>query len=363
MPEDASTPETSRPKRRVRYRGTHPRRFEEKYKELNPAKYPEAVQKVLASGKTPAGMHRPIMVKEVLECLEPKSGEIGIDCTLGYGGHASELLRLIIPGGKLIGLDADPLEISKTEQRLREDGFDEGAFQARHANFAALPKVLSEFSLTGVDFILADLGVSSMQIDTPDRGFSFKTEGPLDLRMNPRKGRPASTLLEKISEEELTRALREHADEEHAPLIASGIIGARERQRIQTTGDLRRAIEGALATLPRPLREKEGDKPIRRVFQALRILVNDEFGALENLLRILPSCLNPGGRVAILTFHSGEDRRVKKRFQELERGAIFERVGGPIPPSSMETRENPRSSSGKLRFARKIESTATRAIR
>src|SRR5688572_9281713 len=194
-PEPSQPVESKVRKRRVRYSGTHPRRFEEKYKELDPAKYPETVSKVMASGKTPAGMHRPIMVEEVLRVLAPKDGEVFVDCTLGYGGHAMELVRALRPGGKLIALDADPIECAKTEGRLRGEGFGEEELIVRHTNFAALPQTLAGLGIEAVDGLLADLGVSSMQLDNPARGFTFKQDGPLDLRLNPNKGRPASELL------------------------------------------------------------------------------------------------------------------------------------------------------------------------
>jgi len=344
-------PQTTKPKRRVRYSGTHPRKFSDKYKELNPEKYPETVAKVIASGKTPAGMHRPIMVTEIVEGLAPKPGETGIDCTLGYGGHALELLKSIQPGGKLIALDADPLESSKTEQRFRALGFDEQQMIVRNSNFAALPRVLGELSVASVDFILADLGVSSMQLDTPERGFSFKLDGPLDLRLNPTKGRPASLLLQTLSEEKLVEVLRENSDEDHAHEIAQAIISAQHERPIETTLSLRRTIEQGLRASRKRLSPDEKEKSVRRSFQALRILVNDEFGALDQFLRILPESLSDGGRVAILTFHSGEDRRVKKRFQELERSGVFERVSGPLLASPQERGQNPRSASAKLRWA------------
>ena len=192
--------------RRPRYPGRNPRRFDEKYKELNPERYAAEVQKVLASGKTPAGTHRPIMVEEVLRCLQPAPGEVAVDCTLGGGGHAQAILERVQPGGRLIGLDVDPFELPRTEARLRAAGFGPDAFVARHGNFAGLPQVLAAEGLVGVDLIIADLGVSSMQIDNPSRGFSYKEPGPLDMRMNPSHGEPASQLVARLSEEKLARA-------------------------------------------------------------------------------------------------------------------------------------------------------------
>src|SRR2546426_5053550 len=207
-------------RRRPRYSGKYPRRFEEKYKERDPARYAETVAKVLASGKTPAGTHRPIMVAGILEVLNPQPGEVAVDCTLGYGGHAREILRRVLPGGRLIGLDVDPIELPKTEARLRTEGF-----VAHRSNFAGLPKVLATEQLTGADVVLADLGVSSMQLDDPSRGFSVKFDGPLDMRMNPQRGQPASALLEKIRPEVLAMLLDKNADEPNARTLATALAG------------------------------------------------------------------------------------------------------------------------------------------
>jgi 16S rRNA (cytosine1402-N4)-methyltransferase len=329
-------------RRRVRYAGKHPRRFEDKYKEHAPEKYPGTVARVLASGKTPAGMHVPIMVREVLDVLAPRPGEVFVDCTLGYGGHAREILPLLRPGGRLIGLDVDPLEQPRTEERLRALGFGPEEFQVRRSNFAGLPKILAAEGLAGVDGILADLGVSSMQIDTPSRGFSVKAAGPLDLRMNPHKGRPASALLAEMEPEALSAILKDNSDEPRAEALARQLAG-REFAR---TVDLAAAIHTALPRLP----GDERDKTVRRVFQALRIAVNEEFTALDTLLKHLPRRLNPGGRVAILTFHSGEDRRVKKALRE---GPYAEIAADVTRAGAEECRANPRATSAKLRWARR----------
>jgi 16S rRNA (cytosine1402-N4)-methyltransferase len=334
-------------KRRVRYSGKNPRRFQDKYKERNPELYPEAVAKVLASGKTPAGMHRPIMVAEILEVLNPQPGEVVVDATLGYGGHTRELLLKLQPGGRLIGLDVDPIELPKTEARVRALGFGPEAFVAYRSNFAGLTKILSAEQLAGVDMVLADLGVSSMQLDDPGRGFSVKFAGPLDMRMNPQRGQSASVLLERISAEDLVVILEENADEPQAAALAGVLAG----ESFSTTVALARAIR---STLLRKVMDEEIDNTVRRVFQALRIAVNDEFSALDSFLRNLPACLNPGGRVAILTFHSGEDRRVKKAFETGLRDSYYTDIAAEvIRPTPAERRDNPRSSSAKLRWARK----------
>jgi 16S rRNA (cytosine1402-N4)-methyltransferase len=346
-PPGSDTPSISIPhRRRLRYPGKHPRRFEEKYKERDPQHYADTVAKVLASGKTPAGTHRPIMVAETLEALAPKPGEVAVDCTLGYGGHAEALLARVQPGGRLLGLDVDPLELPKTEARLRALGFDADTFTAYRSNFAGLPQVLGEAGLPGADCILADLGVSSTQLDDPSRGFSAKLEGPLDLRMNPQRGQPASGWLERIRPDKLAVVLEEHADEPHAHILAAVLAG----RTFATTRVLAAAIRAALPRLNR----EDGDLAVRRVFQALRIAVNDEFSALETFLRHLPACLNAGGRIAVLTFHSGEDRRVKKAFESGRREGFYSEIAPEIlRPTFAERRDNPRSTAAKLRWARK----------
>jgi 16S rRNA (cytosine1402-N4)-methyltransferase len=328
----------------VRYAGRNPRRFEEKYKEHGSDD--ATIAKVLASGKTPAGTHRPIMVAEILEVLAPKPGDIAADCTLGYGGHAQEILKRISPGGKLFGLDQDPIELPKTEARLRTLGFDETIFTAHRSNFAGLPQVLASQNISGADLILADLGVSSMQIDDPARGFSVKFSGPLDMRMNPQRGQPASAFLEKIKAAPLAELLAENSDEPNANILASALA----EKKFATTNELASAIKNAL---PR-LGKDDLALTVRRVFQALRIAVNDEFSALETFLRNLPACLNPGGRVAILTFHSGEDRRVKKAFADGHRNGIYSEIAQEvIRPTAEERNANPRSAPAKLRWAKR----------
>src|SRR5262249_9309673 len=312
--------------------------------ERDPQRYAETVEKVLASGKTPAGTHRPIMVAEILEVLAPKPGEVAVDCTLGYGGPARGNLARIQPRGRRLGLDADPIELPKTEARLREAGFGPQTFVAVRSNFAGLPQALATAELSGADCILADLGVSSMQLDDPVRGFSTKFDGPLDMRMNPQRGFAASILLEKTSVAALTRMLEENADEPRAHELASALAG----RTFPTTQSLAAGVRGVIPQL----NKDEADLTVRRVFQALRIEVNDEFSALDMLLRYLPSCLNPGGRIAILTFHSGEDRRVKKSFEAGLRDGVYADIAREvIRPTPEERHNNPRSSPAKLRWA------------
>lgn len=343
-----------KPKRRVRYSGKNPRKFAEKYKEHAPERYAADVEKVLASGKTPAGTHRPIMVREILEVLAPQPGEIAVDGTLGYGGHAREILAAIQPGGRLIGLDADPLELPKADDRLRALGFPPESLLVRRMNFAGLAQLLVAEAPGGADVILADLGVSSMQIDDPARGFTFKADGLLDLRMNPGRGQSAAALLAGISAAKLEQLLIENADEPHARLLAQAIAQARACQPIGTTTALAGLIRRTLAVLPQPPRGEGAELSVRRVFQALRIAVNDEFNALDAFLRNLPQCLRPGGRVAILSFHSGEDRRVKHAFKAGERDGVYAEIAREVlRPGTEEQRANPRSASAKLRWARR----------
>jgi len=356
-PAGSETNGPTRRQRRPRYSGKNPRKFGEKYKELDPERYAADVVKVLASGKTPAGSHRPIMVQEILEALALQPGELAVDGTLGFGGHARELLARLAPKsspvrGRLIGLDVDPIEHPKTTVRLRAAGWTDEVFTPVRSNFAGLPKVLAQLGLTGADAILADLGISSMQLDDPARGFTFKTDGPLDLRLNPQRAPSAAEWLGRVSVGDLATTLRENADEPHAETLAAGLVERRTRTPFTRTKQLASAIRDILRL---PKAEPGGlvdDSSIRRVFQALRIAVNDEFGVLDLFLRHLPGCLNPGGRVAILTFHSGEDRRVKQSFREGQRQGIYAAISeNIIRAGAEELRANPRSSSAKLRWA------------
>ena len=354
MTGDSSTPHVRRP----RYHGTHPRAFHEKYKELHPERYVDDVAKVTASGKTPAGSHRPIMVREVLDVLTLKPGQFAIDATLGYGGHASALLEAVLPGGRVLALDVDPVELRKTELRLRSrdarpEARDAGpeSLIVRQSNFAALVRLLADESLPPADAVIADLGLSSMQIDDPARGFTYKRPGPLDLRMNPHRGEPASALLASLSAAKLARLLSENADQPDADRLAEVIVAHQSQRPITRTTELADAVRGAMQVGHRSS-DDDTEISIRRVFQALRIAVNDEFGALQTFLRGLPQCLAPGGRVAILTFHSGEDRRVKRAFREGVSAGIYSSVAETVERASAdERRANPRASSAKLRWA------------
>ena len=339
-------------KRRVRYKGTHPRKFEEKYKELNPDKYADTVAKVISKGSTPAGMHISIMVKEILDFLEIKPGQRGLDATLGYGGHTRKMLEQLQGSGHIYGLDVDPIEIVKTTQRLQDAGFGEDIFTSIQENFANIGNIAQEYG--PFDFMLADLGVSSMQIDNPQRGFSYKLDGPLDLRLNPQKGVSAAERLTQVTEDELAGMLVENSDEPYAEEIAAVIMKEiRKGKRIDSTTKLRELIEAALAFLPENKEKKDiVKKTCQRVFQALRIDVNSEFEVLDQFLNSLPETLADGGRVAILTFHSGEDRMVKKAFKRYYKEGIFREISEDvIRPSAEECRNNGRARSTKMRWA------------
>lgn len=397
-------PEETTHKRRVRYKGTHPRTFEEKYKEHDPEKYADTVARVIEKGSTPAGMHIPIMVKEILDFLQIRPGQRGLDATLGYGGHTRKMLEKLTemsgtseltdevyikddaqtkddswenpadnsednsrdnsednseevfrekaPEGHLYALDVDPIEIVKTGERLQKAGYGEEILTILQQNFANLEAVAKEYG--PFDFMLADLGVSSMQIDDPKRGFSYKADGPLDLRLDPQHGIPASQRLRELNREELIGMLVENSDEPYAEQIASQICKTfKKGGSMDTTTALREAIERALCFLPENKEKKDIlKKTCQRVFQALRIDVNSEFEVLEAFLNALPEALADGGRVAILTFHSGEDRLVKKAFQQYYREGIFEEIATDvIRPTAEECRQNGRARSTKMRWA------------
>lgn len=339
-------------KRRVRYSGTHPRSYNEKYKEHNPEKYGDVVARVIQKGSTPAGMHISIMVQEILDFLQIQPGQIGLDATLGYGGHTKAMLQCLNGQGHIYALDVDPIESAKTKERLAKQGFGEEVLTVRLQNFADIDLVTKD---TGkkFDFVLADLGVSSMQIDNPERGFSYKVDGPLDLRMNPQKGESAAERLEEVSYEELVGMLVENSDEPYAEEIVDVVFRWKKLGKpIETTTHLKNVIEEALEFLPQKERTEMVKKSCQRTFQALRIDVNSEFEALYAFLEKLPEVLNPNGRVAILTFHSGEDRLVKRSFKELQKAGVYREVSKDvIRPSAEECAKNSRAKSTKMRWA------------
>ncbi len=348
--ESAPSPEQpGRPRRRKRYAGTHPRRFDERYKELQPGKYPDMHEHIRAQGRTPAGTHVPVLMAESLKVLRPVAGEVVADCTLGFAGHAREFLKRIQPGGRLIGLDCDGVQLERARARLAEMS---GAYSLHRTKFAGLPKVLEREQVRGVDIVFADLGVSSMQIDDPARGLSYKHDGPLDMRLDDRAGRTAADWLARASGGELAGALREFADEPDAEVIAEAVVARRRREALATTGQLVDLVLAAKGLTRRNWRLAGDSHPAARTFQALRILVNDELGALAELLRVAPNCLNPGGRIGIISFHSGEDRLVKRAFSAGREGGLYRDVSDDVVrPSAGERRDNPRSGSARLRWA------------
>jgi 16S rRNA (cytosine1402-N4)-methyltransferase len=339
-------------RRRVRYAGTHPRRFEERYKELQPDRYPQMQEHVRAQGRTPAGTHVPVLLHEVMDGLRPQPGDVVVDCTLGYGGHAAEFLKRSGPAGRLIGLDVDGKELERTRGRL--EGMNV-RLSARRMNFAQVAQALKSERLEACDVIFADLGVSSMQLDESARGFSYKHDGPLDMRMDDRLRRTAADLLATLPPEELAAALRELSDEPDAQRIAERIASERRKRRIARTLELVELVLAAKGVSPKDLRREVELHPAARTFQTLRILVNDEIANLNRFLLAAPYCLKPGGRMGVLTFHSVEDRQVKHAFRDGLRGGVFEAVADePIRPSAEEIHNNPRSSPAKFRWARRL---------
>ena len=326
-------------KRRVRYKGRYPKKFEEKYKELQPEKYQDTIQHVMQKGNTPAGMHISIMVKEIIDFLEIKPGQIGFDATLGYGGHTKAMLQCLQGQGHMYATDVDHEEAAKTKKRLEDLGFGEDILTIKLQNFCTIDEIAKEVG--GFDFLLADLGVSSMQIDNPKRGFSFKADGPLDLRLNQEAGISAAERLEHITREELAKAITDEI---------------RKGNHMDTTTKLRQVIEKTLDFLPEKEKKETIKKTCQRTFQALRIDVNREFEVLYEFMEKLPGALKPGGRAAILTFHSGEDKLVKKALKAGYKEGIYSDYSKDvIRPSAQECAQNGRARSTKMRWAIKSE--------
>ena len=342
-------------KRRVRYKGKYPRNYKEKYKELNPEKYRDTIEKVIRKGSTPAGMHISIMVKEIIDFLQIKPGQTGFDATLGYGGHTKAMLECLKGQGHMYATDVDPIESAKTKKRLADAGFGEDILTIRLQNFCTIDEIAKEAG--GFDFVLADLGVSSMQIDNPDRGFSFKVDGPLDLRLNPERGISAAERLAQIDEGELAGMLWENSDEPYAEELAHAIVTERKHGKpIDTTTRLREVIEETLSFLPEKEKKDTVKKTCQRTFQALRIDVNNEFEVLYEFMEKLPGALKPGGRATILTFHSGEDKLVKKALKQGYKEGIYSEIANDVVrPSAEECAQNGRARSTKMRWAVRAE--------
>jgi 16S rRNA (cytosine1402-N4)-methyltransferase len=305
---------------------------------------------------TPQGAHRPVLLDDVLSALDPKPGEAIVDCTLGYAGHAAELLRRVGPTGKLIAFDLDPANLPPAREKLTAISPN---FDLHHGNYAGFPAALAAAGLDGCDCLLADLGMSSMQVDDADRGFSFMRDGPLDMRMDRTRGRTAAELLNTLPADDLAAAFRDLGDEPEAGTIAAAIVRRRATKPLDRTRELMELVMEAapVRVNPHPMKgeptvRQQQIRPTARVFQALRILVNRELANLQELLRVLPWCLRPGGRAAVISFHSGEDRLVKAAFRDGQRTGVYERVSEePVRPSFGERTDNPRARSAKLRWA------------
>jgi 16S rRNA (cytosine1402-N4)-methyltransferase len=311
---------------------------------------------------TAAGEHQPVLLAEVLAALDPRPGQTIVDCTLGFAGHSAELLRRVAPDGLLVATDLDPANVEPGRAKLEAVG---GLFAVHHANFAGLPHVLAAEGVAAADAVLADLGMSSMQVDDRGRGFSFMRDGPLDMRMDPTRGRTAAELLNTLPAEELAACFRDLGDEPQADAIAAAIVERRAAKPVERTKELRELVEAAAPvridrTPGAPTERKQKLAPVTRVFQSLRILVNRELANLQQLLRVLPTLLTPGGRAAVISFHSGEDRLVKAAFRDGLRAGVYDAVSeDPIRPAFEERRANPRSRSAKLRWARRAVARST----
>lgn len=391
-PEDSPDP-GARPRRRPRYSGSHPRRFDQRYKELDPATYPEMQEHIRAQGRTPAGTHVPILVKEAMDALHPSPGDTVLDGTIGFGGHAAEFLRRIGPTGRLVGLDVDAAELARAGQRLKElfglcerpaTEIDQPApsksaatpfmrlFDSEspadgqrpvprvslyHSHFAGLGRVLRAEALDGCDIVFADLGVSSMQIDDPARGFGYKHDGPLDMRMDPRLPHSAADLLATLSMEQIAAAVAEFGEDPDHERIARFIVDRRLQEPVRRTHQLVHLIFEAKGISQREWRassgaEKKRVHPAARTFQALRILVNDELNGLEQFLRAAPYALRPGGRIGVISFHSGEHRRVSHSMEKgCEMGLYAPAGTEPLRAGPQEVVANPRSRSARFQWA------------
>lgn len=320
-----------------------------------PRKYHRKRRPPRKDRSTPAGEHRPVMLNEVLAVLEPQPGQVVVDCTLGFAGHSAELLRRVGPTGLLIATDLDPDNLPRAREKLEAVGHP---FHAHQGNFAGLPAVLAAAGVGRVDAVLADLGMSSMQVDDAERGFSFMRDGPLDMRMDRTRGRTAAELLNTLSADELAAAFRDLGDEPEAEKIAAAVVEQRQSKPLERTKELRELIERVAPVTPLlgpghgPIR-KQVMLPTTRVFQALRILVNRELANLTQLLRVLPAILKSGGVAGIISFHSGEDRLVKTTFRDGVRAGVYAAASDdPVRPSEQEKLDNPRARSAKLRWAR-----------
>lgn len=303
--------------------------------------------------------HVPVLLDEVLNALEPAGGKTYVDATLGAGGHAEAILERCAPDGLVYGLDQDPMALELAKQRLERF---RSRFHAHRGNFSQLAALLPAEAKPVTGGVLADIGVSSMQLDTAERGFSFRHDAPLDMRMSPDNPLTAANVVNTYEEAELVRIFSEYGEEHLSKTIAREIVSRRQETPFQSTGELAEFI----ARLYKMRGKQEKIHPATRVFQALRIEVNDELGHLQRFLESLPDILAPGARVAVISFHSLEDRLIKKFFQEQSRDCIcpphfpvcqcnhratLKVLGKPIQASDDEIRRNPRARSAKLRVA------------
>jgi len=292
--------------------------------------------------------HQPVMVEEAVEFLAPRPGQRLVDCTVGTGGHSLAILPHLMPSGRLLAVDCDAQALLAADKRLTEFS---PHVELVHDNFRHLPQILRHRHLTKVDGVLADLGMSSLHLDQPERGFSFQHEGPLDMRMDPRGTTTAASLLRRLPESELAHLLQAYGEERWARRIAKHLVTVRRRTPIETTTQLARLVADAVPSQAGPRRIH----PATRTFQALRMAVNEELASLELLLAALPKVLRSGGRAVIITFHSLEDRLVKQGFRRGEQAGLWKLLmKKPLTPSEREVEENPRSRSAKLRAVEKL---------
>ena len=309
-----------------------------------------------------AFVHEPVMLAEVLAWMAPRPGGVYCDGTLGGGGHSGAILRAAGEGARLFGIDRDETAIAAASERLKAYP----GFRAIHGNFHDAKALLAEAGAPPLDGVLLDLGVSSPQLDTPERGFSYHEDAPLDMRMDRSRGTTAAELLNTADETEITGIIRDFGEEKWAARIAKIICEHRKEKPLETTFDLVRAVDAAI---PKAVRRKEDGHPARRTFQAIRIAVNDELTPLDQALCDFVDCLKPGGRLCVITFHSLEDRLVKRCFQRLRNPCVCPPkapictcgrkpvinilAGGAVAPGEEEIQRNPRARSAKLRVAEK----------
>jgi len=293
---------------------------------------------------TPGSAHVPVLLDEVLAWLDPRPGQVLVDGTLGGGGHARALLQRVGPEGRIVGLDRDPAAIERATATLAGT-----PTTLVHADFRDLPEVLAQLDLSSVDGVLLDLGLSSDQLEDPQRGFSFSTEGPFDLRFDPTCGEPAWRLVNRLDERRLAQLIHEFGEERYSRRIARAVVRRRSEKPIRTAAELAELVRRCVPRSPSTRRLD----PATRTFQALRIAVNHELESLDAALARVPDCLAPGGRFAVISFHSLEDRRVKQAFRDDERLEVLTRK--PVRPRSEEVQHNPRARSAKLRVAQRLE--------